>query len=261
MSKETTMLDWDFRGADTKRATHCFHPYPAMFIPQVAGRLIDAYGRGAKVLLDPYCGTGTSLVEANLRDINAVGSDLNPLARMIATAKTSKVSPDAILRRLRKICGTQTGLGAEIPDLPNIDFWFAPAVQQDLAEIRASIQRIRDREARLFFQVAFSETVRACSYTRNGEFKLYRMAEAQREKFHPDVFGMFKAKVERNFAGLREFSQAVNGAWARVCAFNSVQGIPANIVPSESVDIVVTSPPYGDSGTTVAYGQFSRPCQ
>ena len=76
---------WDFRTADTKTLTHCFHPYPAMMIPQVSGRLIDIYGVDAGLLFDPYCGTGTSLVEANIRGINAVGTDLNPLARLQST--------------------------------------------------------------------------------------------------------------------------------------------------------------------------------
>lgn len=55
---------WDFEDANTKILTHCFHSYPAMMIPQVAARLIEKYGRNANLLFDPYCGTGTSLVEA-----------------------------------------------------------------------------------------------------------------------------------------------------------------------------------------------------
>ena len=259
MHSADTTMDWEFRGANTKRLTHCFHPYPAMFIPQVAGRLIDSYGQGARVLLDPYCGAGTALVEANLRDINAIGSDLNPLARLIATAKTSKVAPAKIARRLRDICNIQKISGmAQIPDLQNIDFWFSPEVQQDLAALHSHIYRMRDGEARRFFLVVLSETIRACSYTRNGEFKLYRMAEEQRDKFQPNVFKFFMERAERNYAGLQEFAGAVNGAKSRIYDFNSVHSIPADIVRPESVDIVVTSPPYGDSATTVAYGQFSR---
>ena len=52
------MADWDFVGANTKRMTHGIHPYPAMMIPQIAARLIDSYGRGARVLFDPFCGAG-----------------------------------------------------------------------------------------------------------------------------------------------------------------------------------------------------------
>ena len=257
--------DWDFRGADTKPLTHCFHPYPAMMIPQIAGRLIDAYGQRARVLLDPYCGAGTSLVEANLRDVNAIGSDLNPLARLIASAKTRKVPPAKLTRHLREMKSRllNGGFGdapaAKAPEIPNIDFWFPPEARRKLAAVKFHIDRARDDDVRRFFLVAFSETVRECSYTRNGEFKLYRMPERRRENFRPDVFGLFMAKLERNFAGLRRFAAAApNGAWTRVCDFDSVCGIPADIAPPESADIVVTSPPYGDSVTTVAYGQFSR---
>ena len=80
---------WDFQKANTKQHVHCFHTYPAMMIPQVAGRILDEYGKNPHLLFDPYCGTGTSLVEANLRDINAIGTDINPLARLIAKVKTT----------------------------------------------------------------------------------------------------------------------------------------------------------------------------
>ena len=82
---------WDFRKADTKRLTHGIHPYPAMMIPQVAARLISRYGAAGDVLFDPYCGTGTSLLEAKLAGMDAVGTDLNPLARLIASVKTTAI--------------------------------------------------------------------------------------------------------------------------------------------------------------------------
>ena len=92
-SRNAKIVDdsWDFRNSNTKDFTHCFHSYPAMMIPQVARRIIDNLGKKSKILFDPYCGTGTSLVEANLKGIDAIGTDLNPLARLIATAKTTKI--------------------------------------------------------------------------------------------------------------------------------------------------------------------------
>ncbi len=92
IDKKYTDYSWDFRASNTKMFTHCYHSNPAMMIPQVAGRIIDKYGDKAELLFDPYCGTGTSFVEANLRNINSVGTDLNPLARLITTAKTSTPS-------------------------------------------------------------------------------------------------------------------------------------------------------------------------
>ncbi len=68
-SRNAKIVDdsWDFKNSNTKDFTHCFHSYPAMMIPQVARRIIDNLGKKSKILFDPYCGTGTSLVEANLK--------------------------------------------------------------------------------------------------------------------------------------------------------------------------------------------------
>uniref|UniRef100_UPI0039671503 TRM11 family SAM-dependent methyltransferase n=1 Tax=Barnesiella intestinihominis TaxID=487174 RepID=UPI0039671503 len=83
---------WNFRTVNTKEFTHCYHSYPAMMIPQIARTLIKEYAPKdkCKLLFDPYCGSGTSLVEASLMGIDSIGTDLNPLARLMARVKTTK---------------------------------------------------------------------------------------------------------------------------------------------------------------------------
>ena len=71
---------WDYRGESTKSLTHGFHSYPAMMIPQVARRLIEKYSKEGDILLDPFCGSGSVLVEARLARRYSWGIDLNPLA-------------------------------------------------------------------------------------------------------------------------------------------------------------------------------------
>ncbi|QWK19658.1 MAG: hypothetical protein KNN13_09275 [Hydrogenobacter thermophilus] len=258
---------WDFKTANTKQYTHCFHPYPAMMIPQVAGRILDEFGRDAKILFDPYCGTGTSLVEANLRGINAIGTDINPLARLIAKVKTTVIplkSLDWYLKDFNDFVFSAR-LGEKriepiIPNFKNIDYWFKKETQYWLAIIKEYIeQKIKDKDIQDFFKVAFSETVREVSLTRNGEFKLYRMTKKQIEKFNPDVLSVMTEKLIRNRNGMADYiSIKNNDAISKVYDFNTVYEIPESILPPESVDIIITSPPYGDSRTTVAYGQFSR---
>lgn len=257
---------WDFIGADTKTVTHCLHAYPAMMIPQICARLITLYGSAARWLFDPYCGTGTSLVESNLRGINAIGTDLNPLARLIAQAKTTSLNLqvlDLYLKDFNDYLFTARfgirPLSVVVPTIKNIDYWFAPRIQKELAYIQHFIQNIADADIARFFNVAFSETVRESSWTRNGEFKMFRMTAEQMRKFQPDAFGIIQNKLVRNRAGLRAFmAQRCMPAVARVADFDTVVEIPPEIISSDSIDVVITSPPYGDSRTTVAYGQFSR---
>ncbi len=266
MTSEDDADEWTFARANTRDITHCYHDYPARMIPQVARRLLGQFGVAGGVLFDPYCGTGTSLVEGRLAGMNVVGTDLNPLARLIAHAKASVVSPDAVeaaMKRLEAHLALPVGDAPQsVPGIARLEFWFAPRVSAPLAHIGAWIGTVEDADVRRFFQVAWSETVRESSNTRPHEFKLYRKSASDLEQFSPDVFALMRAKVRRNLAGLRDFlaqmARVPCAGELRVCAFNTVEGVPDAALADGSVDLVLTSPPYGDSTTTVAYGQYSR---
>lgn len=256
---------WDFRTADTKEFTHCYHAYPAMMIPQVARTLIKDYRPSGKcrLLFDPYMGSGTSLVEATLADLNSIGTDINPLARLISTAKTTIFEISKIENALSDIqifnFTYEPSLVTDIDfsRISNYTFWYSKDVLLKLSFISSFIKKL-DNDIQAFFNIALSEVVRECSFTRNGEFKRFRMSEKQLEKFKPDVFGIFENKVRRNLNGLKQFTLYKKDVSTQICDFNTVNSIPVKILPKGSVDMIVTSPPYGDSHTTVAYGQFSR---
>ena len=265
LKEKISDLSWDFRGANTKQDTHCYHNYPAMMIPQIAERLLDEYGASAKTLFDPYCGTGTSLVEANKKSIDAHGTDLNPLARLIAKTKTLKIELQVLNLYLKEFNDFSFSINFEMnrtcfihPNFKNIDFWFKEEIKDKLSAAKYFIDNIEDKKVKKFFLIAFSEVVRESSLTRNGEFKLYRMPEEKIEKFNPDVFAMINSKLARNRNGLISYLEKIKNSSAKTIVhdFNSSDGIDE--VEKESIDIIVTSPPYGDSRTTVAYGQFSR---
>ncbi len=257
---------WDFKGANTKEYTHCFHVYPAMMIPQVARRLIREYGKGAKLLFDPYCGTGTSLVEANLSGIDAIGTDINKLACLIAKTKTTKLDITLLEYFINEFNNYSFNLKfnlynsdyIKLPKVTNINFWFSKNVQIKLALILNFIRGIDNTDISDFFKVAFSETVREVSYVRLGEFKLVREKKII-NRIDPDVFSIFSSKLQRNKNGLLEFLNDIKTeVTTKVYNLNSANQIPVEYIKLNSVDLVVTSPPYGDSRTTVAYGQFSR---
>ncbi len=256
---------WSFRGANTKEYTHCYHIYPAMMIPQVARCLIEEFrpeGRCDR-LFDPYCGSGTSLVEATLKGMQAIGFDLNPLARMIARVKTTRFDAESILRdyeqiRQRIACYTEERvLLRHFDHISNAAYWYSEPVLLQLSYLSQLINEV-PKERADFFKVALSEVVREASFTRNNEFKRFRMPKEQIQQFHPDVFGLFAAKVVRNIEGLEAFNAAITASCVMICDCDSSKWIDEQVVADDSVDMVVTSPPYGDSRTTVAYGQFSR---
>jgi len=250
---------WDFRRADTKPYTHGFHNYPAMFIPQLARRLILSYSKEGDTICDIFCGSGTALVEAKLLGRNAYGIDLNPFAIFLAQAKTTELDPTLLQKRYRDLLGSISEIDqsqVKEPEFFNIDYWFRDEVILELARIKKAIERISDEKVKNFFLVAFSNTVRKCSNTKNSEFKLVRIPKNKLKTHNPNVLETFKGFVEQNIVGMREYWTDVDkNTWARPIYGDSSKD---NGIEKESVDLIITSPPYGDSRTTVAYGQFSR---
>ena len=269
--------NWDFAGEDTQYLTHGLHPYPARMVPQIAGRLLRRFANKNDVVLDPFCGSGGVLVEARLAGLNSVGIDVNPLACLIAKVKSNPVDPNLLYstwRRLKaKIMREMTSfkfkeIDVEIPDFSgtNIDYWFKPTTMKELAIIRRNIEAIEDDTLRRFFEVPFSLTVRDVSGTRKGEYKLYRLPEDEWKKYSPDTLLTYIKHVEKAIQKMEDFYKESNKDVFSKVFMADTRFLFTDKFPEEGNEllknypprIIVTSPPYGDSRTTVAYGQFSR---
>ncbi len=202
---------WDYRGEPTKTYTQGFHSYPAMMIPQIAHRLIEKYSKERDVILDPFCGSGSVLVESRVAGRYSWGIDLNPLAVLIARVKTTPINP---LILYREYCGLIERIlkirdeEVHTPQFFNINFWFKESVIKTLARTKKVIDSIEQKETKEFFQVIFSEVVRLSSNSRIGEFKLYRYPESKLKNHNPDPLRFFVEKVEMNVTGMGKFYKA-----------------------------------------------------
>lgn len=263
----------DFKGHNTKYLTHGYHTYPAMMIPQLANEFIDLIlesGIPIKRLYDPFMGSGTSLVEAIVHNLDAYGTDVNPLSKLMTTAKTTAIDlnklnyaiselNDSIMQM--ELLHKNNQYHLNIPTFDRLNFWFKPDIIESLQLIKNCINEFSDSELKTFFLASFSETVRYVSNTRNNEFKLYRLAEDKLNLWNPNVIDVFFKYINRNQIGNNELYEKLNEIGNDQPRVVINQGSNTEL-PSEfedsMFDIVVTSPPYGDSKTTVAYGQFSR---
>lgn len=273
-------VDWTFEGADTRYLTHGFHSYPARMIPQIPSTLLDYYKSEGVVsegdtVYDPFSGSGTTAVEARLHGLNAEANDINPLACLLSLAKSVPLNPNEIntarqalldgladeLREIRRAYADET---LERDDKPAVrDGWFPEPQLQELWHIR---DRIDDVEAEYgerigrFFRIALSGISREVSYQRNGEYKRYRLPEEKREDHDPNVFDLFQSNLNQNIKRMRKYSSRVDSSLTTTIYYADSRTATTNesAVEKDSADLVITSPPYGDHRTTVAYGQFSQ---
>lgn len=241
-----------FAGEKLTRGRHKIHPYPAMLHPLLVDYLLGKYSKDNDKVFDPFCGSGVTLLQSALRGNVSYGFDINPLALMIAKAKTRKYDISQLTKEyynLRDSILTHKK-DIDIPTINNIEYWYTPEVINDLGRIRYRL--IHDKYINKdFFLAAFAYICRDQSLTRNGEFKRYRI-KIEKIKDHPNkVFEKYFFHIENM---IEIFTQSNNIKHSgQPILHNSENSVP----PEIAYDLVITSPPYGDSRTTVAYGEFS----
>lgn len=271
---------WDFIGKDTNEYTHGLHLYPAKLHPYIARRLIDQYGTKGQTMLDPFCGSGTTLVEARLAGLNSVGYDVNPTARFMSQVKYQNYD----ISRLRTFCqrldsaldsmklihwGTAVKGSGFTRD--QIKTWYP---NKTIREIASSLELIDitdlelgcNNKNRLFARVALSDCLREVSIQRMNEWKNYRVKGwrlTDMDDLYQELTPLFKEKLHSNLIDVNAYIDKLKdesvyySTKANLDQVNCVDTTKFNLIPDEGTDLVVTSPPYGDSPTTVAYEQFS----
>jgi len=248
---------WDFMGYRTDIYTHGFHKYPAVFIPQLVRKLIVTFSNERDCVCDMFCGSGTTLVESRLLNRDSIGIELNPLAVLITRVKTTLIDPQVLYNKLETIIKEYENVcNIDVPRFHSINFWFGEKVIEELVRIRYTIQNIYEEDVRSFFLLVFSEVVRIVSFTKHNEFKLSRSTDKLSGVFCPDVLGSFIKICKKNIVGMSDYVRdVVKETTTQIIMGDSTKD---NGIQDNSVDLIVTSPPYGDSRTTVAYGQFSK---
>ncbi|MBL7086142.1 MAG: DNA repair protein RadC [Candidatus Cloacimonetes bacterium] len=242
---------FNFKNIRQTDGIHGLHVYPAVMAYPIADYLIDTYSKEDDIVLDPFMGAGTTLVEANLKKRYSYGIDINPLAEFITKVKLTPLEPSILKNELENILKNVNILESYIPKVKNINLWFKGYVIDELGKLRHAISQIENNDIKDFFKISFSETIRAVSNCRNG-FKLHRYSEKDLEKHNPKVKESFFKKSIDNIYRLNSIKDKLSEKhWFKIIKHISE-------IKDKEIDLIVTSPPYGDSKTTVAYGQFSR---
>uniref|UniRef100_A0A7V4KC36 site-specific DNA-methyltransferase (cytosine-N(4)-specific) n=1 Tax=Fervidobacterium pennivorans TaxID=93466 RepID=A0A7V4KC36_FERPE len=242
--------DLDFPEFRAKEGRHKIHDYPAMLHYKVVEYLLKEFGQESEVLYDPFCGSGVSLVEGLKQNKNVIGTDINPLALLIADVRTQNFAVEELKNVLPTIRKMFLESKPDIPKVKNIEYWFKESVIEDLGKLRNVLKSFMSDKIFKFLLVVFSQTVRNVSNNRKGEFKRYRIEPSKLSNYNPNVWNEF----EKIFC---EYAESYKGDYLPSSVTKKLLLMDVRKPLDFSADIVITSPPYGDSRTTVAYGEFS----
>lgn len=236
---------WSFEESsrkDTSYATHGYHRYPAKFIPQLARRCILENSNEGDLVIDPFCGCGTTIVESLVNRRKGIGTDINPVAILISKAKITPIEPNKLNQEKEKLFNLIDNK-KKLEDRgfnERVVYWFPNReIRLELLSIFNNIKSLKDEALINFFLCGFSQILKNCSIWLAKSNKPTRDFNKKQQ----DPIKSFKQHINRMTRGNLELYNLTRD---KLIKNNKIVLSDARKVPTQnnSVKMIVTSPPY-----------------
>lgn len=229
--------------------THVIHKYPSKYIPQIPRWAILEFSKKGDIILDPFIGSGTTLIESILNERNGLGFDVNPVAVLISKVKTTPINPlileECYMELVNKAMNEKYLIKEVVPDIPNINHWFEKISILNLSKLKYHILQIREKNLRHFFLVLFSAIIRKTS---NAEYRSQKTYVSSRFKKEPaDVFKIFERRFYQYLDGMGSLYHSLknkNVLSDVKLGYADKFSLDTDFGLSKKIDLAITSPPY-----------------
>jgi methylase of polypeptide subunit release factors len=231
-------------GVQREQKMHRIHAYPAKFPAFITTKALEFWGKSndsnPERIADIFCGCGTTAFEARRNTIDFWGCDINPVATLIAKAKSRKYQPGRLQNYYKKIL--EECLSEEVKDCfesasERLRYWYFPEQYNDLAHLKEAIlyKTPQNSDYRLFFLCAFSNILKPTSRWLTKSIK----PQVDPDKKPANVLDAFGEQFRVMLAANKEIDDLSNAKSDIVTGsfLDDSWDIP-------SIDMIITSPPY-----------------
>ena len=239
--------EWAFESVrSTEQWTHGYHRYPAKFLPDVVRKIIEDYAQDSTLIADLFAGCGTTLVEAKVHGISSVGTDINPVARLITKVKTTALPPVALQQAYDALVHLfedyRENDYADIKKHDRIDYWFTISQKAKIAFLYDKISHLDiNDDIKDFFYVCISHILKNCSWWLQSGTKPQRDAEKVPEDPFKEFCRHCRKMIEWNENFYNGLSQ--KGHLGTSCEIH-LEDARHTSIQSGKINAIITSPPY-----------------
>ena len=222
--------------------THGFFKYPCKFIPEIPRWAIKKYVKDKdESILDPFTGSGTTLLEAAINGNNSYGIEIDEVAKLISRVKTEKYNKKevkSIQDEFEKIISEYDNIKEyRVPEIDNLEHWFPKENIQELGKILQQINEIDNVKIKNFFKVCFVSIIKKCSYTDDSSPKPYVSSKIKKIPANPK--DEFIKIYNKYYKGIEDLAKIKNFGEVEI-----LKGDALNFELETKVNLVITSPPY-----------------
>ncbi len=233
---------------------HDIHEYKGKFFPQLVRACINISGvKCGSIVLDPFCGSGTTLCEARIRGMRTVGIDLNPLSALISRVKTNILGIDKEqisiqYKKLKKYIELPKNINYKNrwnkEDLKYLSGWFDSDALADLDIILNGIETIDDAVISELFKVNLSNIIREISWQKDSDLRVRKEIGNYNKGM---AVKRFEQEVEKQFykmSGYLDYIENFDLPETKVLEGNTVNAVDLAAGLKGMCDVIITSPPY-----------------
>lgn len=218
---------------------------PARSIPEIPRWFLQKYVKPGMAVLEPFAGSGTSIIEGLRHGAWVYWLDYHPLSRLVCRAKMVEFSCREMKLKTAEIL-QKAAVQKNAPTtifFANKDFWFQKPVQEGLEIIREHILQV-PAELQPALWLAFAATVRKTSDMNDGMLLAAKRPHVKEipQRSRGDVFHYFQEYVDKATEALEEWGQVANGL--RKKAVELPEWDARRLMTPSLLDAVITSPPY-----------------
>ena len=222
--------------------THGFFKYPCKFIPEIPRWAIKKYVKDKdESILDPFTGSGTTLLEAAINGNNSYGIEIDEVAKLISRVKTEKYNKKevkSIQDEFEKIISEYDNIKEyRVPEIDNLEHWFPKENIQELGKILQQINEIDNVKIKNFFKVCFVSIIKKSSYTDDSSPKPYVSSKIKKIPANPK--DEFIKIYNKYYKGIEDLAKIKNFGEVEI-----LKGDALNFELETKVNLVITSPPY-----------------